>query len=308
MTKKTKEKFVPLKNNFAAPSSQLLEDWRLELDRYITSKLVDPNNSNRKRWVFQSPEYELHHTDSVIELLRRIFPDLRGRRILDFGCGAGLDCINLARLGASVTGMEIDETLLRIATLRAAGARVDVAFKQIDGASWTAGDKFDIVIMADVIEHVSNPVEILKRPLSLLNEGGYLFVSTPNRWAISNILADPHWKLTGVSLMPRPLAKWYVTRFRKVIREYDVQDLIGFAELAAIVNRLGCETVYDTMDEVAGKMAHVEFIQRRGLRWVSGMLPRNSYLRNSLARVYAHFTIYSWWVLARKVGKDTLGS
>src|SRR5258706_3923028 len=308
MAKKVKEKFTPLKIKIAAASAQPVENWRLELDQYITSKLVDPNNSNRKRWVFQSSEYELHHTDSVIELIQRVLHNLLGKRILDFGCGAGLDCINLARLGASVTGVDIDETLIRIATLRARGAGIAVKFKHLDEANWSVNDKFDIVVMADVIEHVSDPIEILKRPLSRLNDDGYLFVSTPNRWAISNVIADPHWKLMGGSLMPRFFAKWYVTRIRRVIRDYDVQDLISFTELVTIVNSLGCKTLYSTMDDTVSKMTHIESIRRPGLRLVSHILPRNSYLRHMLAKAYAHLTMYSWWVLAQKVVKDNLSS
>ena len=100
--------------------------------------------------------------------------------------------------------------------------------------------------------------------------------------------------------MPRKLAEWYVTRIRKVIRVYDVQDLIGYKSLLDIVESLGCKIRYSIKDEYIYKMANPQLINRSNLKWVSRFFPASPKFRRILVKIYTHFMTKSWWILAQK--------
>jgi len=275
------------------------EQWRELVDRYIASKLVEPDNPNRKRWVYQSPEYEQHHTDATIRLLQMVLGDLSGKRILDFGCGVGLDCINLGRAGAEVIGVDASDVPIQIARLRAREAGLGVQFACVMDAAWHERE-YDGLICVDVVEHVKDPVEALKPAIDVLKAGGAFVLSAPNRWAAANVLADPHWKLAGVTLMPHHLASWYVTRVRRVIREYDVCDLIGPGKLTQIARLLGCSPIYDTYRHAVEKLSAPGLVRRGALRWMAARLMGHEALQRLGASTYALLASRSWWLLVQK--------
>ena len=281
--------------------SKPTELWRIELDKYIGAKLVNPDHANRQRWVYQSSEYERYHTDGVISRLESVLADLQGKRILDYGCGAGLDSINLARQGAVVTGVDIDPSLIAIARLRAEENGVKVHFEPVAKFHWDNHEKFDGVICIDVVEHVEDPPAVLKTAISAVRKGGALVLSTPNCWAIANVLADPHWKLAGVTLMPRTIARWYVTQVRKVIRNYDVFNMINYRELLRMVQNLPCEVRCETRMDMLNRIRNPELIHQPSLRLLSAALLRNATIQRMGAWVYSLLAIPSWWILAQKV-------
>src|SRR6185369_254892 len=102
---------------------------------------------------------------------------LEGRRALDVGCGAGLLCEPLARLGAAVTG--IDAAAENVAAARAHAALSDLTI------DYRAGGTFDLVTSLEVIEHVATPATFVAGLAAALAPGGLLILSTPNRTALS---------------------------------------------------------------------------------------------------------------------------
>jgi 2-polyprenyl-6-hydroxyphenyl methylase/3-demethylubiquinone-9 3-methyltransferase len=103
---------------------------------------------------------------------------LEGKTALDVGCGAGLLCEPLARLGARVTGIDAAPEVIAVAREHAAtmGLEIDyrnAAVEQIDG-------QFDLVTSLEVIEHVADPSAFLKSLAARLAPGGLLILSTPN--------------------------------------------------------------------------------------------------------------------------------
>jgi len=104
----------------------------------------------------------------------------RPRTVLDVGCGIGLNGARAKRAGAHVTGIEISEH-------RAAKARElldEVLCFDIESdqqvAEHLAGRQFDLILFADVLEHVPDPVNVLRRFVPLLTDGGRVIVSVPN--------------------------------------------------------------------------------------------------------------------------------
>jgi 2-polyprenyl-6-hydroxyphenyl methylase/3-demethylubiquinone-9 3-methyltransferase len=107
---------------------------------------------------------------------------LTGLSALDVGCGGGLLCEPLARLGATVTGIDLAPASIEAAArhARAAGLAVDY---RIAGAGQLAaeGAQFDLVCAMEVVEHVADPAGFLQTCAALVGPGGGLVLATLNR-------------------------------------------------------------------------------------------------------------------------------
>jgi 2-polyprenyl-6-hydroxyphenyl methylase/3-demethylubiquinone-9 3-methyltransferase len=107
---------------------------------------------------------------------------LEGLSVLDIGCGGGLLSEPLARLGATVTGIDAAGRNVAVARLHAEQAGVAVDYQEITAeALLEGGSRFDIVLAMEVIEHVENVPLFMKSCAGLVAPGGLLFIATINR-------------------------------------------------------------------------------------------------------------------------------
>ncbi len=107
---------------------------------------------------------------------------LAGLSVLDIGCGGGLLSEPLARLGATVTGIDAAERNIAVAQLHAEQADVAIDYRVATAeALAAAGENFDIVLSMEVIEHVDNVPLYMHSCAALTKPGGLLFTATLNR-------------------------------------------------------------------------------------------------------------------------------
>ena len=112
---------------------------------------------------------------------------LAGKAALDIGCGAGLVCEPLARLGASVTGVDAAAENVAAASAHAEGVGLDIRYMAGEVAALDIGT-FDLVTSVEVIEHVADKPAFLRDVAARLAPDGLLVMSTPNRTAASRVL------------------------------------------------------------------------------------------------------------------------
>lgn len=115
---------------------------------------------------------------------------LEGLRILDVGCGGGLLCEPLSRLGASVTGIDAAERNIAIARIHAEQGGLEIDYRATSSeALVAAGETFDVVLNMEVVEHVDNAPLYMKSCAALVRPGGLMFTATINRTARAFALA-----------------------------------------------------------------------------------------------------------------------
>uniref|UniRef100_A0A1B6DMM7 Ubiquinone biosynthesis O-methyltransferase, mitochondrial n=1 Tax=Clastoptera arizonana TaxID=38151 RepID=A0A1B6DMM7_9HEMI len=130
--------------------------------------------------------HQLHFSDIIVGDTY-----LTGKQILDVGCGGGILSEALARLGASVTGIDPSEELINLATLH-----IDMGPKfrtkpptyiatTVENHVKKFAHSYDVVVASEVIEHVSNKKSFVKSCVKALKPGGSIFFTTPSKTWIS---------------------------------------------------------------------------------------------------------------------------
>lgn len=115
------------------------------------------------------------------------FKPLEGRRALDAGCGAGLLAEPLARLGASVTGIDAAPENIAAAREHAAGMGLSIDYRHGEIGQLDLAD-FDLVCALEVIEHVADKSAFLSALAAAMSPDGLMILSTPNRTPASRLL------------------------------------------------------------------------------------------------------------------------
>ncbi|GAA6147135.1 bifunctional 3-demethylubiquinone 3-O-methyltransferase/2-octaprenyl-6-hydroxy phenol methylase [Pseudooceanicola nitratireducens] len=105
-----------------------------------------------------------------------------GLRILDIGCGGGLLCEPMARLGATIVGADAAERNIPVARIHAEQSGLTIDYRHTTAeALAAAGEQFDAVLNMEVVEHVADPLAYLTACHDLLKPGGIHICSTINR-------------------------------------------------------------------------------------------------------------------------------
>ena len=152
-----------------------------------------------------------------------------GLRLLDIGCGGGLLSEPMARLGAEVVGADAAARNIPVARLHAEQSGLAIDYRHTTAEDLAgAGERFDVVLNMEVVEHVSDPAAYLAACAQLLKPGGLMIASTLNRNAKSYLFA-----IVGAEQVMRWLPKG-THDWRKFITPDELYDLIRKAGLAPV--------------------------------------------------------------------------
>ena len=110
-------------------------------------------------------------------------------KILDIGCGGGLVCEPLSRLGANVTGIDASSKNIEVAKIHAKKSGLKIKYINTSPEKKDVNEKFDVILNLEVIEHVENVDLFLKSSSDLLKKNGIMFIATINRTFESYIKA-----------------------------------------------------------------------------------------------------------------------
>ncbi|VAV93087.1 3-demethylubiquinol 3-O-methyltransferase @ 2-polyprenyl-6-hydroxyphenyl methylase [hydrothermal vent metagenome] len=126
----------------------------------------------------------------------RTLKPLSGKNALDVGCGAGLLCEPLARLGAEVTGIDAAPENITVAKVHAEAQGLDIDYRNVAIEDFDASN-FDLVTSLEVIEHVDDPAGFVAGLAQVLADDGLMILSTPNRTAMSKLMLVDLAEMTG---------------------------------------------------------------------------------------------------------------
>lgn len=130
---------------------------------------------------------------------------LARKRALDVGCGAGLLCEPLTRLGAAVTGVDAAAENIAAARQHAAAMGLEIEYRAGELADLELG-QFDLVTALEVIEHVAHKPAFVAALAARLAPGGLMVLSTPNRTPQSRVLLVEGAERLG--MIPRGTHHW----------------------------------------------------------------------------------------------------
>lgn len=180
------------------------------------------------RWWDPESEFKPLHE---INPLRLDFIDqragLKGKKVLDIGCGGGILSESMAKRGAHVTGIDMGEAPLNVARLHLLESGAEVDYRQVTAeelAKEQAG-AYDIVTCMEMLEHVPDPASVIKSCSELVKPGGHVFLSTINRNPKSYLFA-----IIGAEYLLKLLPKG-THDFRKFIRPSEMESWARHADL-----------------------------------------------------------------------------
>jgi 2-polyprenyl-6-hydroxyphenyl methylase/3-demethylubiquinone-9 3-methyltransferase len=185
-------------------------------------------------WDPEGPQRALHELNPArLGYVAQRLP-LRGARVLDVGCGAGLLSEALAKEGAQVSALDLAPELVEVAKLHLleSGLQVDYRLLSVEAMAAEMPASFDAITCMELLEHVPDPGSVLQACATLLKPGGKLFVSTLNRTPLAFAAA-----IVGAEYLARLLPRG----------THDYRSFIRPAELAGWLRDAGLE-----LEDVSG--------------------------------------------------------
>jgi ubiquinone/menaquinone biosynthesis C-methylase UbiE len=195
---------------------------------------LDKSHPNYNRWE-RARNLSVERGRLVKTFLEK-YRTITNKKILDIGSGEGGTSSVLSENNFVVS---VDLSLLRL-------QRQKVNFQIKNSVNSNAlklpfsDSSFDIIILQDVIEHLSDSENFISEIKRVLKSNGAIYLSTPNKLSIINILSDPHWGLPLVAVFKREtIRNIFLKNFRK--SDMDRKDLAELISLSKILKMFSDE-------------------------------------------------------------------
>ena len=154
-----------------------------EIDKF--SKLArewwDPNGKFKPLHKFNPVRLDYIKKSILKKLKKRDDTYLKNVKILDIGCGGGLLCEPLTRLGAQVVGIDASNKNIKIAKIHAKKSDLKINYYCTTPENFNYKEKFDVVLNMEIIEHVEDVNLFLKESSKFLKKNGIMFIATLNK-------------------------------------------------------------------------------------------------------------------------------
>ena len=122
----------------------------------------------------------------ILETLNK--KNLNNTTVLEIGCGGGLVSEGLSKIGATVTGIDFIKENIKVAKMHAKKNNLEIDYFVKDFEKEKITSKYDVIIILEVLEHLNNWEEFIKKIKLSLNKNGTLIISTINRNLVSKFL------------------------------------------------------------------------------------------------------------------------
>jgi 2-polyprenyl-3-methyl-5-hydroxy-6-metoxy-1,4-benzoquinol methylase len=230
------------------------------LSKHLSPILEDPCLSMYFEFAISTNE----RGDYVAKLLEEHVP-LKGKNYLDIGCAYGGFPVAFAKLGARVTGIDVDEQLLALARCNLEDHGIEARLLRRNATRSEEmsefRESFDVITCNDVIEHVVDPLALLENVAGLLRVGGVAYFEIPNGKYPRFVLSDGHFQIFGITLLDHPEAQRYYKHARngQLYEVYTYADLDGYRRM---FEKAGLElTLLDESVRVAGLSTTLDDVQ-----------------------------------------------
>lgn len=128
---------------------------------------------------FESPTYQLRKK-LILKTIEQLFPENSGYTCLDVGCGTGDYSFELSKRNFCVKGFDFSQYAVDKAKQKAENLGIpDVHFQRDDIFQFETHEKFDLVLISEVLEHINEDMPILKKYSNYVKDSGYIIVSVP---------------------------------------------------------------------------------------------------------------------------------
>lgn len=245
----------------------------------------------------------------VVDVLRKYLPDfeISGARVLDVGCGDAGVVIAFGESGAKGAGLELDQRSLARARVRAEEHDVDVLLAAAVAEALPFPDaSLDLVILDNVLEHVTDRPGTLAEISRVLRPGGILYLVTPKPFSLYSLWNDPHYDLAGLVLLPRRLQIYYFEQIRGGGKgTYDVGVIPTRWRIRRLLRDAGFSIVVSPrelwVNYLRDRISRPEEVRPGLKRKLSGWLTRQRWpFEGALPRWFWDVTIGSNFFIARK--------